>query len=268
MKTCLFIIIPTKNGGNWFEGAVRKCKNVVDFCDNGKWRQGGEGGNFNGGGKFFLRPKNHNCDYLCTEIKKQFREKFDPEKFKKGQEGQWKKDTKKAKLENKDAVFVSKTPELIMAADLVYPVFPNCKMVFSVRNPYPVIESICFRTNWKDKPDTLDRAIKHCIETLKLQKANIENKRFNSIWFTYEEMCENPETVEQKIIEFIPELHDFTIVKHKQRCHNIEKKKQPQGLKNYNELQISKLTPLMIGEINKSFKQHKELLEYFGYKLL
>ena len=96
---------------------------------------------------------------------------------------------------------------------------------------------------------------------MKYQRRNIETWGDHGIFFTYEQMCEKPEQVEQMISELVPELNDLTL---RQR---IKVRNYNEVLRNMNEQQINRLAKDDICRINEVFSKHQDVFDFFRYSL-
>ena len=76
----------------------------------------------------------------------------------------------------------------------------------------------------------------HVATCLALQRRNIETFAERSVFFTYEDMCNEPEAVARKVQSLVPELDDLTL---RQR---IAVKNYDETLNNMNERQIAALS--------------------------
>jgi len=84
-----------------------------------------------------------------------------------------------------------------------------------------------------------------------------------SINFTYEQMCDEQEKIQNKIKAFIPALHDFDLNK-PAWCHSIDGTKN-RKLINLNGKQIARLKDNQFKEINIVLKRHGDIMEYWKY---
>lgn len=107
---------------------------------------------------------------------------------------------------------IEKSPPLICAHEAYPQVFDNYKYIVMVRNPFAVAEGMIRNVKKRsgEEISTLE-AIKHSIRVLEICDEIIENHKDNVISFTYEEFTENPETIKEMLINFIPELGDMQI---------------------------------------------------------
>ncbi len=165
------------------------------------------------------------------------------------------------------SVFVEKSPPFLLIVEQLINQFKNPKFLFMVRNPYAVVEGI-HRTTWGKcrnvftKEEYLSLAATQVINCLKIQKQNLENWGDYGTFFTYEQMCEEPEKVEGLIKDLVPEMEDLVLrQKLKVKTYNEE-------LRNMNAQQIERLTDENIEQINKIFLPDKDILDFFNYTLM
>ena len=130
--------------------------------------------------------------------------------------------------------------------------FPCARFIISIRNPYATVEGIRRRVlqNQNTKLN-LDTCTKHWIKTAELQQRNIGILP-QSIWFTYEDMCEMTTDIEKQIQSLIPELGIF-------RFSNLQ---------SLNKQSISNLTMEEIHSINRHLEQHEAMMHFFNYELI
>ena len=95
-----------------------------------------------------------------------------------------------------------------------------------------------------------------------------KNKEFeiNSLFITYEELCDNNEEVIGKIKLFIPELGDLDSDL-EFSAHNF-KTDGKMKIQNLNNEKIKKLSKNQLALINSYFNKEVELLNYFGYSII
>ncbi|BBM83302.1 aspartyl/asparaginyl beta-hydroxylase domain-containing protein [Candidatus Uabimicrobium amorphum] len=156
-------------------------------------------------------------------------------------------------------VFLEKSPPNIARISLLQRNFSHAKFIFTVRNPYAIIEST--KRSRKDVYN-VNAAANHVVNCLRIQRDNIE-KFPNSIFFTYEQMCDNYREIEQKIKYFLPELEDINL---NQKIPI--KRRYNEFLRNMNEEQVARLSVKEIESIRPIFGQNRDILDYFGYEIL
>lgn len=156
-------------------------------------------------------------------------------------------------------IFLDKSIPNIMRVDEIQKVFKPIKYMCMVRNPYAQVEGI-MRRNQQDAKSAAEFAIK----CLRFQSEN--KSRNNSLFFTYEELCDNGEEILQRMIEFVPELSDINI-NIEYTSHNF-KTKGKMRMTNLNFEKISKISDSDMRTINTVFKQEKALLSLFNYKII
>ena len=128
-----------------------------------------------------------------------------------------------------------------------------------VRNPYAQVEGL-IRRNSQDAKSAAEFAIK----CLYYQSKN--KKRDNTLFFTYEQLCDNRKEVFQKIIEFVPELTDLDM-DIELTSHNF-KTKRKMRMVNLNDEKISKISEKDFKIINSIFAKNENFLSEFGYKII
>lgn len=164
-------------------------------------------------------------------------------------------------------IFVEKSPPFLLIVDQLIENFRNPKFLFMTRNPYAVVEGLLrksVRSSWyreTNPSDLFKIASNHVINCLKYQRKNIENYADRGVFFTYEQMCENSEKVENSIRGLVPQLADLNL---RQR---IKVREYDENLRNMNEQQIARLSKDDVCRINEIFILHRDLLESFGYSL-
>jgi len=148
----------------------------------------------------------------------------------------------------------------IMRVTEIKKVFDNIIFLGMVRNPYAHVEGLIRRNGV-----TTEFAAEFALRCLRYQKNNKENEK-NSLFISYEALCDNKDESVEKIQEFIPELGtinsdlEFS-------AHNF-KTEGKMKIQNLNAEKINKLSSEQIQIINSYFKKEEELLNYFGYSLI
>lgn len=156
------------------------------------------------------------------------------------------------------AVLVEKSPPNVLRAHLLAKHFQPSKFLFSIRNPYPVCESI-HRKN-VNRP-TWEACATHWAKCAHWQMRHLSQLE-NSIYFSYEELCDTTEQVVQRLIAFIPALgsldasHHFSIHSHNKPISNL------------NAASIERLSREDIEAINSVLQNYPEELRFHGYDLL
>lgn len=165
------------------------------------------------------------------------------------------------------SLFVTKSPPNLLLVDELARHFPNPKFLFMVRNPYAVCEGICRYTARRlpsPDPDLPEKAARHVVACLDRQRRNVEAHRDRGVFFTYEEMCGEPERVGQRIRSLVPELDDLEL----RRRVRVKDGAYDEMLTDMNAPQIARLEPRQIAAFNRVFQAHREVFDHFGYELL
>ena len=164
-------------------------------------------------------------------------------------------------------IFVEKSPPFLMIVDQLVENFRNAKFLFMVRNPYATIEGVRRKSPilWRDSTapeEVLTLAATHIINCLKFQRKNIKRFGERGVFFTYEQMCAEPEKVEEMIKYLVPEIDDLILRR------RLKVKEYDEELRDMNNQQIERLTTGDRKQINDIFSREKDLLEFFGYSLI
>jgi hypothetical protein len=210
----------------------------------------------------FVDAKFKNFDRFYTEEVDAIEKFRDPDNY------HWKKIRKfwKANALKPEAnVMVLSAGQNTICADVLQGKFKHkAYFMFSIRNPYAFCEGIRRRTfEHRDYHPELERAAMHWVKLLRWQEVFYE-KLNNYVFFTYEELTENPKIVKNKLAKMLPELKDLTF--NKVGSHTIEGKTK--GLQNFNEKQIKCLSEADVFKINTVLKENMDLMDKLGYELI
>ena len=156
-------------------------------------------------------------------------------------------------------IFLNKSIPNIMRVDEIQKVFSPIQYMCIVRNPYAQVEGL-MRRNSQDAKS----AAKFAIKCLYYQSKN--KKRENTLFFTYEELCDNRHEVFQKIVDFAPKLKDLDLDMNF-TSHNF-KTKGKMKMVNLNQEKISKISKKDFKIINSIFEKNEIILSEFGYKII
>ena len=174
------------------------------------------------------------------------------------------------------SVFVEKSPRHLLVVDALARHFRNAGFLFLVRNPYAMCEGICrnlYNRHASGLPAPREAAseggrleilaARHVATCLEYQRRNVEAFGERGLFFTYEEMCAEPERVERAIRSLVPALDDLNL---RQRLkvgwsyHEM--------LTDMNARQIARLRPGQVAAFNRVFRRHRAVLDYFGYEFM
>ena len=171
------------------------------------------------------------------------------------------------------SVFVTKSTQHVLHVEQLVRHFRNARFLFMVRNPYAVCEGICRRyrtrlgTRFQRQFVVPGRSLPaaaalHVVNCLAWQRRNVEAYRDRGVFFTYEEMCAEPVTVERKIETLVPELDDLILRR------LIALKEYDEMLTDMNARQIAALAAEDVAAFNRVFREHREVFDFFGYDLM
>jgi hypothetical protein len=158
-------------------------------------------------------------------------------------------------------VLVQKSPPDIARAAQLEKQFSPAYFFCLVRNPYAQCESHIRRNSFEGNVVEIAEFVAHCLH---LQRQNISTLP-KLLFFTYEELTDVPEIIQEKLIAFLPVLSDISVSQTFQIRHVS---REPKKINNRNESQISNLTATQISAINSVFNRHLDLLTYFGYSII
>lgn len=161
------------------------------------------------------------------------------------------------------SVFVEKSPPFVLHVDQLATHFRNAKFIFMVRNPFAVAEGILRRYEKKfpSRQLALEQIAQHLLKCLQLQQENIERFGSQNLWFTYEQMCADPDGIAARIRNFIPELDDLRL------DHRVAVKRMyDEPLRDMNADQIARLSEEDLAQLSELFSPHQDLFDSFGYQ--
>lgn len=127
---------------------------------------------------------------------------------------------------------------------------------------YAVCEGICRRLDGVPVSDLPTAAATHVAACLAYQRRNLETWGGHGAFFTYEAMCEEPR-VACDIQALVPALDDLEL-RQRLRVH----REYDEILVDMNPRQLARLSAERIAAFNRVFRQHRDLLDYFGYELI
>ena len=240
----LFLLCPNNSGSTFIQESLRNCKNVAVLDDEGQFTSGFQS----------ETSSKHNLDFIFTLKPKLFENQKGENEWH-ANEYYWNQIWNK---NNPDAEWkFEKSPPNILRPHLILDCFVNVSFIIMVRNPYAMAESI-LRAN----PNASIQDIgNHVLNCLTIQRKNCYLKG-NNLIFTYEDMCDRPEWVEQQVKDKF-KIDDFTLV-----ANTDHSKIQDNSVKNYNDEQISRLKKYHILELNKIFSTATDTLDFWGYSIL
>lgn len=164
-------------------------------------------------------------------------------------------------------VVIEKSPPNMMRMEQLSSQFRDYSFLANNRNPYANCASILYRNHnasnmspYKRKEVLYDLAQKWIMRSEKIKELM---STLGAPLLTYEEFCNNPSSV-------IGILNTPNGVSESINPNASVKVKdyKPQAISNQNERQISKLDDEEIDHISESLNSSKQLLEFFGYRLL
>lgn len=159
----------------------------------------------------------------------------------------------------KKPILLEKSPPHLVRASQLEQSFPHSYFIISVRNPYAFCEGLSRRH--PENRGSYYNIAKFWIMCCKYQIRNIKELR-NKVFFSYEDVTNNPSHTSEKIIEFLPDLDRISV---EEQFAVFEKSMK---IENLNKKQISRLSDGDIYEINQVLEEHSEIMSFFHYKYL
>jgi hypothetical protein len=250
IKTNLFLICPNNSGSTLLKGIFANSQNTWNLQKEGQHMLGFQGVSTNGTGAELLWATDKWLKYFSDE-----------------QAYNW-PETKKAwyftatSLSPDASVFFTKSPPAILWVNQLKQHFNNSKFIFMVRNPYAVVEGIARRkkNTISSREERVSLAAQHIMKCFELQRRNIETYKEEGMFFSYETLCNKPDEIAAKVVEFIPELSDLDMgeaIPVKGMYH--------EPVRNMNEQQVDMLSKNDLKNINRVFDQYRDDLDYFEY---
>jgi hypothetical protein len=250
----LFLLVPNDSGSTWLQNIISLCANCISFPAglDGKGACGKSGA------------------YPSMKISKLFSEKRDlwetPDKWdwdaiKSLWNDTWSQSEHYQTADPK--IYLEKTPQAIFASDMYAQQFDDVCFVIMTRSPYAVVEGMRRTIHHTDV--SIKRCARHWIRCAQRQIYNYATYKNISIELTYEELVNDPESIENKIRQLVPALHDIDLTK-EAVAHSLEGIKS-KPLTDFNARQIQNLSAEDVEVINKELKRVPKVLDYFGYEI-
>ena len=268
IRTHLFVVCPNNSGSSFLAAALGKCQATWRLPREGQFIRGFVGPVTTGS----YGHEQHTPALLWASERKWLDLFAEPARY------DWARSRKAwyfhARAHAADAsVFVTKSPPHVLHVGQLARAFRNARFLFMVRNPYAVCEGICrryrtrlvrdFRRQFTEPGKSVEEAAAvHVVNCLAWQRRNIEMHSERSVFFTYEDMCDEPAAMTRKVQSLVPELDDLRL---RQR---IAVKNYDEPLTNMNERQIAALSGEEIAAFNRVFHKYRDTLSYFGYDLM
>ena len=127
------------------------------------------------------------------------------------------------------------------------------------RTGFPTLYHRQFTAPGKSLPAAAATHVAHC---LVWQRRNVEAYRDRGMFFTYEQMCGDPAAVARKVRTLVPALDDLVLRR------RIAVKDYDETLTDMNGRQIANLDAEDVAAFNRVFREHRDTLGWFGYKLM
>jgi hypothetical protein len=162
-------------------------------------------------------------------------------------------------------IFHTRSPPFLLIADQLRDNFSDARFLLMVRDPYATLEGITRRrrrspTELGDGAGLATFAARHLVTCFKQQLVNLEALSGRCVFFTYEEMCADPDRVTREIIDLVPDIGGFDLA-----ASQAVKGIYQEPLRNMNHDQIARLCEADRKAATAVFREHLEVFERFGY---
>jgi hypothetical protein len=244
----LFIVCANNSGSTLLNRVLATSKNIVDLEYEGQEYIDVTGLNV------MPLPWNLDCRRVWTERTEIFEDKsnYNWEIIRYIWTSYWKNNPKYHTANPR--ILLEKSPPNVVRTKILEEEFENSYFIVMVRNPYAIAEGIRRHMEYP-----LERGIKHWIRVTEKQIENIE--RLNRvIYFRYEDLCDYPDQMKRKMLDFLPALEDIKM--------DMEIFHRGKGLHNFNEEQIKRLSRKDVDLINSHLEKHTDILDYFDYSIV
>ena len=157
---------------------------------------------------------------------------------------------------------LEKSPPHLIRTQQIIQHFNPVSFIIMVRNPYAHCEGLMRRRGW-----SATEAAEFSVYRLQKQMENVKTLE-RSIYFTYEDFVDHPQTTCNKIQSFLPGLGklDFSgrfSIHTGQNKPSIER-----SLTNLNAEKIMKLRSEDISQINNVLSIYQDVMAFWGYTLM
>ena len=250
MQKHLFIVIPNRSGSTFTENLLKKHSRVASL--------GAEGQHLTKGSM----PNDVSDPHFWTKGGPGFKRKRDydwPTVLK-----IWHKEWATHPNYSEDCILLEKSPPNVIRMNILIEQFPSAYYILGTRNPYAVCASIHQITKLKHP---YRRCAIQAINVLKEQSENLKLD-CNKIFFRYEDLCANPNSVRDDIVDMLPELEGLNFEEGVKGGWSVFGGMLSEKAQNRNEESISSLRPDALEEINKVFKLYPEIMEQFEYSYI
>jgi hypothetical protein len=161
--------------------------------------------------------------------------------------------------QSKPILLEKSPPNIIRTADILENFHP-AKFVIMVRNPYAHSEGLIRRNNWSIK-----RAANFSIMCLRTQLKNARELD-NSLVLTYESLVQDPAKASRELAAFMPDLQDINHAASFE-VHSVDGTLD-RPITDLNKKKIAAITPEALASLNEIFRDHRETIEAWGYRLI
>lgn len=170
---------------------------------------------------------------------------------------------------SKKSVFIEASPPNMVQVEEILECFNPKNFLFSISSPYSFIGSTLFNYN-KNKcieKEMVDKACRKWIKFAKIQRENIRKYGYSKEITTYEDFCSNPDSLIETLFKN-QEEKDFYINKESDKKIMGKNNDKFSEIVNMQPKHLSFLGIKIINYISNNLTSHKDILDFFNYKIL
>ena len=160
-------------------------------------------------------------------------------------------------------ILLEKSPPNLCRAFDIEKAFVPSYFIAMIQNPYAHCQGLVRRGS--KLAEGMDGAATFWVQCAQYQKKNIEGLG-RIIHFTYEALTQNPWHICEQMIMFMPELRQLDADAPISTESVIGA--GPKKIVNFSQLKIDLLSTRDISSINRILKNHRDLMEFFGYNYI
>ena len=171
--------------------------------------------------------------------------------------------------ENNKSIFIEASPPNMIHVQKILQYFNPKHFLFSISSPYSFIGSQLY--NYKKNEiitnELIDQKCKSWVNLAEIQISNISNYCYSKEIMTYEKFCSNPDSLIDILFQS-QEEKDFYVDKTNNKGIMGKDNDKFNSIVNMQPKHLAFLGLKKINYISKQLEPHKEVLDFFDYKIL
>jgi hypothetical protein len=159
------------------------------------------------------------------------------------------------------SILFEKSPPNLVRADRIAETFNPAYFIISIRNPYAMIEGY-LRRRTEINPEQASELWVHCARFQAKNRKSLKHQ----VFFSFEELTEQPDAVLGRLRQFLPELSGLGVDRVFMAKNSSGRPLH--GVRNLNAEKIARLAPEVIQRINTVLGPNLDIVREFGYELI